>query len=240
MFKKTLVLFLLVLSSVGQANDIDCQSEATELSAQYRLTTINNLGEQTHSPLNLFRHGNNVAYQYSEQAITEYWHQQTNGAIALTRYFEKDKRAIEYQASEVNNHSSWQKINEIISPKLRAKMKQVSSDNKGCELEQVFYLTQGKQEIRLVWLARLNLIKKLTIVSPKQTKTWQLQQLSTSSTEVSAQFSRWQQYQSTDYADIGDNESDPFFAKMINLGFVEHAASGFYQADGKPLAGGHH
>jgi len=42
-------------------------------------------------------------------------------------------------------------------------------------------------------------------------------------------------YQTTDYADIGDNESDPFLLKMMNLGFIKHGASGFYDAQGHAL-----
>ena len=53
--------------------------------------------------------------------------------------------------------------------------------------------------------------------------------------KVQVEFAKWDNYQTTDYADIGDNESDPFLAKMINLGFVEHGASGFYHADGSPI-----
>ena len=45
---------------------------------------------------------------------------------------------------------------------------------------------------------------------------------------------------STDFADVGDNEAGPFLRKMIALGFVEHGASGFYQANGETLQGGAH
>lgn len=240
MLKTTLILSLLLLSAASQASEAQCQRDPAQLSAQYLVSDTNQLGQQTHTSLQLFRHGSNVAYQYKDQAISEYWHQQTNGAIALTRYFDNAQRAIEYQASEVNKVGSWQQINEIISPKLRAQMQLIASQGQGCELEQEWHLTQGKQEIHLVWLANVKLIKQLTIQSRHDSKTWQLQTLNHSIDEVSQQFAQWQRYQSTDYADIGDNESDPFFSKMINLGFVEHAASGFYQADGQPLAGGHH
>lgn len=233
------ILGLVLFCIITTVNAEQCQTDPAELSAQYQVMQSNSLGQQIQTQLNLFRHGSNVAYQYENQGITEYWHQQTNGAIALTRYFENDQRAIEYQASEVKNLGSWQQINEIMSPTLRAQMQPISSQGQGCELEQVWHLQQGQQEIHLVWLAQLNLIKQLTIKTSNATKTWQLQQTDTTASKVNAQFAHWQQYQSTDYADIGDNESDPFFSKMINLGFVEHAASGFYQADGQPLAGGH-
>ena len=57
---------------------------------------------------------------------------------------------------------------------------------------------------------------------------------------IKAQFAKWDNFQTTDYADIGDNESDPFLAKMINLGFIEHGATGFYNQQGEAIQGGHH
>ena len=37
--------------------------------------------------------------------------------------------------------------------------------------------------------------------------------------EIERQFSVWQAYQTTDYADVGDYESNPILAKMIRVGF---------------------
>ncbi|WP_411026644.1 hypothetical protein, partial [Salmonella sp. s54395] len=67
---------------------------------------------------------------------------------------------------------------------------------------------------------------------------WQLVSLQRAS--MSDTFDRWREWPSTDFADVGDNEADSFLRKMIALGFVEHGASGFYQADGKPMQGGAH
>ncbi|GAB1112012.1 MAG: hypothetical protein SwBeaMacB_26570 [Shewanella algae] len=47
-------------------------------------------------------------------------------------------------------------------------------------------------------------------------------------------------FQDLDFADVGDSESDPFIAKMITQGFIQHGSSGFYSADGQQLDGGHH
>jgi len=50
-----------------------------------------------------------------------------------------------------------------------------------------------------------------------------------------------QNYQDIDFADVGDSESDPFIAKMINQGFIEHGSSGFYSSEGHAIEaqGGH-
>ena len=62
----------------------------------------------------------------------------------------------------------------------------------------------------------------------------------TSEDAIKQKFAVWDRYQTTDYADVGDNESDPMLAKMIKLGFISHGASGFYHADGTQIESGHH
>jgi len=235
--KKTVGFFLLVLATYSQHSIAQCPNNKNELSAQYQVSKSNQSGKENTYHITLFRHHSNVAYQYNNQRITEYWHQQKNGLIALTRYFDSAKKAIEYQPNEIGSKLSWQQINELISPTLRAKMHLLNTSANGCE--QKFQLLQGEQKVLLTWLSHLNVVKELTIITPNQVKKWQLQQLTTSADTVAKQFAQWQQYQTTDYADIGDNEDDPFFAKMINLGFIEHTASGFYQADGQAIAAEH-
>ena len=238
MFYKTIFVLLALIYS--QHSVAQCQVNANELKAQYQVSNEANSGKKTKHMLTLYRHHNDVAYQYNNQGISEYWHQQHNGLIDLTRYFDHDKQGIEYQASEIKNKQSWQQIMQLISPKLRQKMQLISERENACQLEQKLQLIEGKKEILLTWLPQIKLVKKLTIITPTQTKHWQLLQLSTGAEKVAEQFAKWQRYKTTDYADVGDNEDDPFLAKMINLGFVEHAASGFYQANGQAIAAEHH
>lgn len=79
----------------------------------------------------------------------------------------------------------------------------------------------------------------MRISKPQLTQTLTLDKVKFDKAAVMQQFANWDSFQTTDYADIGDNEGDPFLAKMINLGFIEHGASGFYDASGKALGGGH-
>jgi hypothetical protein len=68
---------------------------------------------------------------------------------------------------------------------------------------------------------------------------WQLAEVTYDNKMIQQQLDTFSAYQSTDFADIGDNESDPFFRKMINLGFIEHSASGFYDSEGNSLSSAH-
>jgi hypothetical protein len=98
-------------------------------------------------------------------------------------------------------------------------------------------LKKGETSISLEWLTHLRLVKTYSEVSSSGKATWTLEGMVSEADEVRKHFATRAGYQTTDYADIGDNESDPFFLKMMNLGFVDHGASGFYDHHGRTLAG---
>lgn len=67
---------------------------------------------------------------------------------------------------------------------------------------------------------------------------WILVSLESDEDKVGDRFAAWDSHATTDFADIGDNESDPFLMRMINLGFISHGASGFYDASGNMISSG--
>jgi hypothetical protein len=85
----------------------------------------------------------------------------------------------------------------------------------------------------------VNMVKSLTETTPGMTREWQLKEMVTEDAAVKAAFELRDDYETTDYADIGDNESDPFLLKMINLGHISHGASGFYDEHGHQMDGRH-
>ncbi|MFT4929894.1 MAG: hypothetical protein ACI8WB_006029, partial [Phenylobacterium sp.] len=82
---------------------------------------------------------------------------------------------------------------------------------------------QGNKTIELQWLVNQQLLRALTITTSHngqlQSQHWQLISSSENSAAIEAQFRHWDRYITTDYADIGDNEADPFLTQMIHLGF---------------------
>ena len=68
---------------------------------------------------------------------------------------------------------------------------------------------------------------------------WQQQSLSHEQADINAFFASRYGYQTTDYADIGDDHTDPFLTNMVHQGFIEAGASGFYNASGEALEGSH-
>ncbi|MBX2880378.1 MAG: hypothetical protein KTR32_10625 [Granulosicoccus sp.] len=53
---------------------------------------------------------------------------------------------------------------------------------------------------------------------------------------VDRKFKEWDKHFTMDFADIGDNESDPFLKTMITFGFISHGASGFYDSSGQQIS----
>ncbi|WP_352289120.1 hypothetical protein, partial [Psychrobacter sp. GW64-MNA-CIBAN-0177] len=90
---------------------------------------------------------------------------------------------------------------------------------------------------KLALFTQLKLVKTLRVSNKKSQVSTLLSLNNVSSNEqvIVAQFAKWDNFQTTDYADIGDNENDPFLAKMINLGFIEHSATGFYNQQGQAI-----
>lgn len=61
---------------------------------------------------------------------------------------------------------------------------------------------------------------KLRLSSGDTQRDWILERVIEDEAEVRKMFRQWDDYETTDYADIGDNESDPFLMRMINMGFL--------------------
>ncbi len=62
-------------------------------------------------------------------------------------------------------------------------------------------------------------MKFFELKSASLTRQWSLTNYQGTVEQIAALFTQYSRYQSTDYADVGDNESTPFLAAMINQGF---------------------
>jgi hypothetical protein len=139
--------------------------------------------------------------------------------------FDDYQRAIEYQPQDrpSNNVSfDWQAKAQLITEQQLSSLKRVAIQGNGCDQEEVF-INPNEPKFSLTWLPKLKLIKHLKRVHDGSVVEWKLTQIVQDIDKIKAQFSRWMSYKSIDYADLGDNENDPFICKMIHLGFIEHS-----------------
>ncbi len=90
------------------------------------------------------------------------------------------------------------------------------------------------------WDVEQSLLLEYSWQQDNKKEMWTLTEVNHDAKEVDRFFAQRSQYQTTDFADIGDDHSDPFLTKMVTLGFIEKGASGFYDDKGNALAGGHH
>ncbi len=231
---KVAILIASFLSSLAVAGQCDKNTGYTQVDYKVTTSIVANKQHSEHA-FTLWRTPTKVAKQNPQ--YIELWQQLRNQQIRPIRYFQQAQRGIEYQPSEVHGQQDWSAKYQLVSDKLLASMTRQKTTGKGCEQTEYYTQQQGQSKLELSWLANQQLLKSMRISTPSYSREIILTAAHYNQQQVKAQFAMWDSYQTTDYADIGDNESDPFLAKMINLGFVEHGASGFYDAQGNQLKG---
>ena len=239
---KALVLMTTLGLTANAAIANTCESQSATLQAEYKIHTHSANSDKT-KLLNLWRQPNVVAHEYPQTRITETWEHVQQRLIKPTRYFDAHNRAIEYQPGESvhgKTETSWSYRNQLFSDSLLASMEPGKTVGEGCERSQTFTLTKGDATWTLVWLPELHIARSFKVISPSQTVEWTLTELSFDPAPIDAFFAKRFTYQTTDFADIGDDHTDPFLTKMVHQGFIEKGASGYYNTDGEAIGSGHH
>lgn len=238
-------------AALAQDSSEPCDLQAEHLGASYTISSSS--GKK--AALEFWRDGNTVLYSHLDRQTADQWTLTSNGYLKPVRFFLADERAIEYDVFDINNGKGtkdWESRSQWISQKQIDSMQLTGSEGEGCMRTQSYeYTPLGKtgkpdlfSRVTLSWLPALGLVERYEIRSTdslgqRRVTQWQLNNLETDPELVSKALNAFGGYAATDYADIGDNESDPFLMKMIKLGFIQHGASGFYESDGSPLTGGH-
>ncbi|TAP37284.1 hypothetical protein EYR97_06705 [Alteromonas sp. KUL42] len=210
------------------------------MSAHYDVDVQRGQKERTTS-LYLWRDNEKVAHVYPATQITESWTLVRDKYIKPTRYFDAHERAIEYQPGETihgKKEDDFSYRYQLVSNKLIASMTLVKSEGTGCEKTELYSLETPNQTLELTWLPHLELIKHFVVKEPNMVREWTLQDVNYSA-DTNAFFTKRESYQSTDYADIGDDHTDPFLTKMVNQGFIEAGASGYYDQHGQAIGSSH-
>ncbi|PKH57361.1 hypothetical protein CXF83_17335 [Shewanella sp. Choline-02u-19] len=227
-------LIALLISSTA-AHAVQCESlDSSHLSARYAVS--NNQGVT--KEITLLRNDQEVIYQHSAQSF-ELWN--TRGEYV--RYFPTERRSVSYQNGDLlslNIHFDFKQLNHLISPKTIASMQQLpSNSNKAtdiCMTEQQYQGQQRNHLLAITWLDKLALPKSFRVTDKKGSIQYEL--LEIKALPKSEFIALTSGYRDIDFADVGDNESDPFIAKMIHQGFIQHGSSGFYDSQGKQIQNG--
>ncbi|MEG3766864.1 hypothetical protein [Alteromonas sp. 14N.309.X.WAT.G.H12] len=219
-----------------------CQSQGAWVKAQYSLKAM----QKDHvkgSTLTLWRKPNVVAHQYPDAHITQVW-EHVHQRVKSTRFFDAYSRGIEYQPGDkvdgrVDN--DWDYRNQLLTPAFLATLSLQKTTGSGCNQQAVYTNGATENAIQLVWLPQLQLISSLSMDNnDKEKTTWTLVSLEHNQSDITAFFAQRNGYQTTDYADIGDDHTDPFLTNMVNQGFIEAGASGFYDTEGRAIGSHSH
>ncbi|WP_096087003.1 hypothetical protein [Agaribacterium haliotis] len=226
------------------AADYQCENISPEL-----LVASYELHGQDERELSLWRNGAKVMHQYQPPNIVQFWALDKNQGIWHSQYFDDYQRGIEYEVRDLNaaeQADAWSSYWQFLPQSSIEKMHKLDSGGEGCNAWVQYQDKHEGMQLTLWWLSAFNLPARYEISKEGEQEPliqqWQLRSLSGNSADINQAFAVRSNYSSTDFADIGDSEDDPFLAKMIRLGFVEHGASGFYDADGhnQQHAGHHH
>lgn len=237
----------------SHTTDQTCHLKTTDIRVDYMEERRAPNGEiLLRRPIILYRYQHQVAIEYPAQGITEKWERAKNKRIKLTRYFNDARRGIEYQPGELTHtglngvrgsaaNTDWSMHWQLISDDLIASMTaqqhgEIKDSKHPCETPTIYHRDTGSSQSKLIWLPTQQLVESYSLTQPAYTLT--LTRAHTPDihdADIASYFATLSEYPTIDYADIGDSESDPFLLKMINLGFVEHGASGFYDAQGNDI-----
>ncbi|MBT0586596.1 hypothetical protein KIU71_09250 [Alteromonas sp. SM 2104] len=211
--------------------------------ANYKIETNDSAGNVKETSLILWRKGKEVAHQYPQTGITEAWQLIKGNRLKPIRFFDHFERAIEYQPGETvhgKRETDWSNRYQLISDSVLSKMTnygQESTIASECKLAQkVAHI--GDTTLTLNWLTNQKLIKQFHIKKGNQSVVWTLESVESDVDKINAFFETRHNYYVTDFADIGDDHTDPFLTQMVTQGFIEHGASGFYNDKGETI--GHH
>ncbi len=179
-----------------------------------------------------------VAYYYPQQEITEVYSKMQHDDVSLIRAFDAYKKAIEYESSDItmeHEHNSWQAHQNIVNPKILAHQALPKRDQDYPGIV-VYTKRTDNSFTQMIWYEPKKLLLSLEQYKEHQLLYhYKLHKLQKADHHLQA----IAQYDTTDFADIGDHEEDPFFIKLINLGFVSHHESNAINTEGKHISIAH-
>jgi len=224
--KKQFLIFALFFISTHYAVAEQLATSGIQLNALYQIVQVNEQGQKISRTMTLYRTENQVGQYFHDKGYGDWWSKNSSSKIMLLRYFPKYQQSIEYQQDEIQGvkHQAdfWQKKNQLVSLEFLSKMTVENVEKREGNIIEVMSYRDKSQTIHVRWIANLKLLERLDIYSGNMlVSSWTLNYFSTDPEQIATYTRTIQSYQSTDYADIGDNESNSFLTKMIHQGFTE-------------------
>lgn len=214
---------------------------ATPSSANWGLSyQIDNHNQRT-GTLEILRHGSDTALYNPARQIGEWWQLADAKRPRFQRMFGEQQRRIEYTTGDLRVLGVNVNIDSIESFAVAPLLSRLKAGQQlaSCPAVRHYSGEINGNHYEIHWHPELKLPLLLTVNNGKQQRRWQATAL-IDEPAVKQRFSQWLAYRPTDFADIGDMETDPFLAKLITQGFVEHAHPSAYNSDGSVISSDDH
>lgn len=172
----------------------------------------------------LIRSGDKFLTIDGHDQITQGWEVGANGHVKMTQWFDADKRGIEYQPEDLGNSFAKQQYHSrysVISPEWVAQLSPVD-DSKVCEQTSHRRGSVAGFDIDIVWHESAKLPLALTLTKGDTVQTWQATAPIADEQRYQRELTARDSYFTIDKADVGDQESDPFFTGMKAAIHEEH------------------
>ena len=238
---KTVLLVFAVVYTAMAADE--CNIPSSKVGVRYEQTVRDAGGKViVRQRMALWRNGDRVMHVYPDRGLAEQWERSGKGRLHLVSWFDEDSHGIEYMPEDIGPLSSpgrWTEKWQLVSDKAMQEMDSRSVTGQGCDIKRRLVRNSPDRQVMLEWNINLQLPMRYRVRTKDGDMTWVSKEIISDPEKVQQAFDRRAAYKTTDYIDIGDNESDPFLRKMIHLGFASHDASGFYDADGHMLEESH-
>lgn len=154
----------------------------------------------------------------------EIWSRDEKGNISFERVFHKQRRVLDYSAADLrslDNYPEWDKIAEVIDAQLLgAALKHVGTTRVMGKTAERYRGRLGNTSMEVTWLPQDRLPYKVKQSGPNQQTEIKLKRLSAATPTSSAE--DLTAYTRLDYADLGDDPSDPFFKRLSEAAEHQH------------------
>lgn len=212
-------LAVMLFLAAGQASAVtldDADVTPPDLIATYKSEVVARGHKPQITVWTLERRSDRVEIRELQHDTGEIWRRDQHGNISFERVFHKQRRIVDYTASDLRSlesYPSWQRVSEIADAQLFGNtLKHAGLTRALGKKAERYKGRSGEVDIEIVWLTNERLPYKFKQQSRNQ-------RIELTLTRLAPLSDFWESdstsaYTRLDYADLGDGPSDPFFKQL--------------------------
>lgn len=216
MKKISILTSLLLTTSLQTLANESCHSE-WQSGADYDYT-VQHDDVTRHSTWALIRQRQKFLSINGYDNTTQGWEVGANGQVKMTQWFDADQRGIEYQPEDLESRFAQEQYKSrfsLVAPEWIQSLPITNTiEHSPCERMTSRKGNIAGYEIAVEWLENAKLPYRLTLSKEGVIESWSAKQPIQNSSRYQEEIAKRESYFTIDKADIGDQESDPFFTGM--------------------------